>query len=141
MQKKKREVLFQVESQEHFQEKVSVENKKLICKCGLLDRDLIDLCLTGFDMHLAWCGRCDTMEQNYRSLFMRFDEDFVRMEFFSVTEEFIPEEILSSLQFGALTCKPRFVLFFEGEKKDEIDGADYTKLEMAISKHIPQLDD
>lgn len=92
-------------------------------------------------MHLAWCGRCDTMEQNYRSLFMRFDEDFVRMEFFSVTEEFIPEDVLSSLKFGALSCKPRFVLFFEGEKKDEIDGADYTKLEMAISKHIPTLDD
>ena len=88
-------------------------------------------------MHLAWCGRCDTMEQNYRSLFMRFDEDYLRMEFFSVSEEFIPEDVLAGLKEGPLTCKPRFVLFFEGEKKDEIDGADYTKLEQSIAKHIP----
>ena len=81
------------------------------------------------------------MEQNYRSLFIRFDEDFARMEFFSAVEDNIPEDILNGLKFGPLTCKPRFILFFEGEKKDEIDGADYTKLESSIGKHIPQLDD
>lgn len=32
MQKKKREVLFRLESMEDFQEKVSPENKKLACK-------------------------------------------------------------------------------------------------------------
>ena len=81
------------------------------------------------------------MEQNYRSLFIRFDEDFARMEFFSAVEDNIPEEILNGLKCGPLTYKPRFVLFFEGEKKDEIDGADYTKLEQSIGKNIPQLDD
>ena len=95
----------------------------------------------GIDLHLAWCGRAESMEQNYRSLFMRFDEDFVRMEFLSASEEVIPEDILQQLKFGPLTCKPRFAIFSEGEKKDEIDGADHTKLELAISKHIPQLDD
>ena len=93
------------------------------------------------DIHLAWCGRCDSMEQNYRSLFMRFDEDFLRMEFFSCEESLLPEEILASLVHGPLTCKPRFLIFAEGEKKDEIDGANYTALEMAIAKHIPQMDD
>lgn len=29
---KKREVLFAIESLEHFQEKINAENKKLICK-------------------------------------------------------------------------------------------------------------
>ena len=81
------------------------------------------------------------MEQNYRSLHMRFDEDFVRMEFFSCPEEFIPEDVLANLKLGPLTCKPRFVIFSEGEMKDEIDGADYTKLELAIQKNIPQFDD
>ena len=30
--KKKREVLFTIENMDHFQEKISAENKKLICK-------------------------------------------------------------------------------------------------------------
>ena len=81
------------------------------------------------------------MEQNYRSLFMKLDEDFARMEFFSCSEDFLPEEVTASLTFGPLTCKPRFIIFSEGEKKAEVDGADYTKLESEISKHIPQLDD
>ena len=63
------------------------------------------------------------------------------MEFFSAAEDFIPEEIMANLKYGPLTCKPRFIIFHEGEKKDEIDGADYTNLERAIGKYIPQLDD
>ena len=81
------------------------------------------------------------MEQNYRSLFMRFDEDYMRMEFYSAAEENVPEEILAGLRHGPLTCKPRFLIFSEGEKKDEIDGADYTALELSISKYIPTFDD
>ena len=81
------------------------------------------------------------MEQNYRNLFMRFDEDYAKMEFYSAVEDVIPEEVLAGLSNGPLTCKPRFVLFHEGEKKDEIDGADYTKLELSVQKYIPQMDD
>ena len=72
---------------------------------------------------------------------MRFDEDFLRMEFLSAEESLVPEEILGGLSHGDLTCKPRFLIFAEGEKKEEVDGADYTALEMAIAKHIPQMDD
>ena len=107
----------------------------------MLDCGRFVTCDVGIDLHLAWCGRCDSMEQNYRNLFMKFDEDFARMEFFSATEEFIPEEILAGLSHGPLTAKPRFIIFNEGEKKDEIDGADYTKLEVSIGKHIPTADD
>ena len=32
MRGKKREVLFKIESQEHFLQKISEDNKKLICK-------------------------------------------------------------------------------------------------------------
>ena len=72
---------------------------------------------------------------------MRFDEDFVKMEFFSAALENIPEDILGGLQHGPLTCKPRFLLFFNGQKKDEITGANYTMLEASIQKNIPQFDD
>ena len=70
-----------------------------------------------------------------------FDEDYQRMEFFSAVEEDVPEEVLAGLNHGPLTCQPRFLLYCEGEKKDEIHGADYTALERAISRHIPTLDD
>ena len=81
------------------------------------------------------------MEQNYRSLHMKYDEDFLRMQFFSCSEEFIPAEVMAAMANGPLTCKPRLLLFCEGEKKDEIDGANYTELEQKIGKHIPQSDD
>ena len=81
------------------------------------------------------------MTENYRSLHMRFDEDFVKMEFFSSEAAFVPEEVLAGLKCGPLSCKPRFVLFHEGEKKAEIDGADYTKFEECIQRFIPSFDD
>ena len=81
------------------------------------------------------------MSENYRALHMRFDEDFVKIEFLSSVDTFIPEEVLAGLTCGPLSCKPRFVLFHEGEKKAEIDGADYTKFEQAIQRFVPNYDD
>ena len=138
--KKLRQVAFKIDSADHFLEKTSLENKKLICKWPIAtDRhNFFDL---GIDVHLAWCGACESMEQTYRNMFVTLDEDFKRMEFFSASEEFIPEEIRSELEFGRLTCKPRFILFFEGEKMCEIDGADCTKLAIKLRQHLPALDD
>ena len=96
--------------------------------------------MIGVDVHLAWCGRCDTMEQNYRTLYMRFDEDMKKIDFLSCEESLIPEEIRNSLKYGPLTCKPRFVIFVEGEKVNEVDGADFTSLETAIRVNMPSDD-
>ena len=93
------------------------------------------------DLHLSWCGRCDVMEQNYRALHMKFDGDYKYCEFFSSSDEFIPEEIKANLTHGPLTCKPRFLIYCEGEKKDEINGADYTKLENCVQKYLPVFDE
>ena len=71
---------------------------------------------------------------------MKFDENYARMEFWSCEENLLPEDILGGLS-KPLTCKPRFLLILEGEIKEEIDGADYTKLDDSIRKHIPALDD
>ena len=97
--------------------------------------------IVGIDLHLPFFGRCDTMQENFRALHMRFDEDFVKMEFFSAETSFVPEEVLAGLQHGALSCKPRFIFYLEGEKKCEIDGADYTKFEESINRYIPTFDD
>ena len=81
------------------------------------------------------------MQENFRALHVRFDEDFNKMEFFSCEASLVPEEVLAGLQCGPLSCKPRFVMYLEGEKKCEIDGADYTKFEQAIGRNIPSFDD
>ena len=81
------------------------------------------------------------MEQNYRALHLKFDGDYKFCEFLSASEEFIPEELKAALEHGPLTCKPRFVIYCEGEKKDEIDGADFTKLENSVQKYLPVFDE
>ena len=81
------------------------------------------------------------METGYRNLHMKFDEDYKRMQFFSASEENIPEDVLAGLKFGPLNCKPRFILYVDGQKVDEVDGADYPKLEVSIGKNVPALDD
>ena len=48
----------------------------------------------GIDLHLSFFGRCDTMQENFRALHVRFDEDFVKMEFFSSELANVPEEVL-----------------------------------------------
>ena len=51
----------------------------------------------GIELHLPFFGRCDTMQENFRALHMKFDEDFVKMEFFSAEASLVPEEVLGGL--------------------------------------------
>ena len=89
------------------------------------------------DLHLAWCGPCDVMENNYRSLFFNIVDAAERISFFTASAEVIPEEFLTKLKCGVLTCKPRFAIFLEGELKCEIDGADFTTMEEQVNKLLP----
>jgi len=93
------------------------------------------------DFHLAWCGACNIIEQNYRSLYFAYENAEQRIAFYNAQQDVIPQEIYSALKYGPLTCKPRFAIFIEGEKKEEVDGADFTNIEKAIKKFIPSLDD
>ena len=92
-------------------------------------------------MHLDWCGPCEIMENNYRGLYFSLVNAVERIEFYTISELVLPEEIKAKLEFGQLTCKPRFGIFMGGEKKCEIDGADYTCLEANVNKFIPQIDE
>ena len=93
------------------------------------------------DCHLNWCGPCDVMENNYRGLFFNLVDATNRIEFWTASEDVIPEDVMAKLENGPLSCKPRFIVYEGGEKKAEVDGADFTQLEAAINKYIPQLDD
>ena len=55
--KAQKQIVFKIESPEHFAEVTSAENPRLVC----------------VDLHLAWCGPCGIIEQNYRSLFFAYE--------------------------------------------------------------------
>ena len=63
------------------------------------------------------------------------------MGFYKCEESMVPEDIATSFNHGPLTCKPRFVIYLEGDKKIEVNGPDYTALETACNKFCPSLDD
>ena len=63
------------------------------------------------DVHLAWCGPCNVMESNFRSIYFGLDDADNRIGFYTCDEESLPQEIASHLKFGALTCKPRICIF------------------------------
>ena len=78
------------------------------------------------------------MAQNYSAIWFAIDEPENKIEFFRCSDDKMDEEVLAKLKFGPLDCKPRFLLFRNGEIKAEISGADFTSLEEAIYKHLPR---
>lgn len=93
------------------------------------------------DLYLDWCGACGAMETNFGTMYFAIEKADDRIKFYRASELVCPEEVMTSLKHGPLTCRPRFLFFYEGEKKDEVSNADYTKVEQAINKFIPATDD
>ncbi|TNV85355.1 hypothetical protein FGO68_gene1080 [Halteria grandinella] len=120
--KAQKEIIQAINSPEHFLELISPENKKLAV----------------IDIHLTWCGPCVVMNQNYRTIWFNYEEADKRLEFYTIDSTVLPKEYAD--KFHA-SCKPRFVIYLEGELKANIDGADYTKIESTVSTYIPSLDE
>ena len=123
--KKQKQVQFDINSVEHFQEIMSLEHKQLAV----------------VDLYLDWCGPCQCMETNFSTMYFTIEKPDDRIKFYRASENFCPEEVMTTLKHGALTCRPRFLFFYEGEKKEEVTNADYTKVEQAITKYMPAIDD
>ena len=60
---------------------------------------------------MSWCGPCNIMDSNYRAMYFNFENAEDRIGFFTCAEENIPQEITTALKYGALTCKPRFLVY------------------------------
>ena len=93
--KPQKQIVFKIESPEAFTELTAAENPRLLV----------------IDFHLAWCGPCNIIEQNYRSLYFAYENAESRIAFYNAEQAAIPQEIYSSLKYGPLTCKPRFAIF------------------------------
>jgi hypothetical protein len=84
------------------------------------------------------------MEPNYRVMYFSQENPDDRIQIFQCMEDIIPKDIRESPEFkthvGELTCKPRFVIYLEGELKASVNGADYTKIEELLKRFIPSIE-
>ncbi|CAI2384810.1 unnamed protein product [Moneuplotes crassus] len=91
------------------------------------------------DVHLTWCGPCEVMVPNFRTMFFSYDDADERLEIYTMDSSLFEDEAVKE-QIGEVTCKPKFIVIIEGEIKGVIEGADFTKLFDLVDKHIPSLD-
>ena len=122
--KAQKETIFVVRDEDHFRSLVSEENKKLVI----------------IDVHLDWCGPCKVIQPNFRTLFFSISEAEKRIEFFTMNDTIIPDDLKPSPDFE-VKCSPKFLIYLEGELKAEISGADFAKINDIIDKQIPVLDE
>ncbi len=90
-----KQIVSKIESAELFHEIISGENKLL---------NVIDL-------HMNWCGHCNGMEKNVRAMFCNFENAEARRALWTCDDDALTREILKDLRHGALTCRPRFLVY------------------------------
>ena len=93
--KAQKQIVFKVDSPEHYDEITDPASGKLMV----------------IDLHQAWCGPCGIMEQNYRAMYFNIENAENRIGFWNCSEECVPQDVLTSLRLGPLTCKPRFLIY------------------------------
>ena len=90
------------------------------------------------DLHLDWCGPCQVIEPNFRTIYFAIDNCAERLEFLTIGEKEMPDSVFQKLN---LTSKPRFQIWFNGKMHQEIDGVDLVSIEKKIYDLLPNLDD
>ena len=101
------------------------------------DRDYPKLVVV--DVHLAWCGPWEVMAPNFRTMYYEYPNPEERLEIFTIDHHLIKDSSVIEAM-GEVTCKPKYLVFSEGEIKGVVDGADYTKIFDLVDKHIPSLE-
>jgi len=128
------QIVFSIDSQEQLIEITNKDNPKLIL----------------VDFFLEWCGPCEVMNPNYRTMFFGYDNGDDRMAIYQADSKILDglEELNKEDPdvahwwegVGEHTCRPKFAVFFEGDLKGIVDGADYTKIFALVDAHIPTLE-
>ncbi|POS86613.1 hypothetical protein EPUL_002051 [Erysiphe pulchra] len=77
------------------------------------------------DAYATWCGPCRTMSP----VFEKLSEIKTKAHFVKVDVDKVPDV---AEEFG-IRAMPTFMIFYKGEKKDQITGASPVALENAIT--------
>ena len=123
--KQQKEIVYPITSEEQYLQIASAENKKLAI----------------VDLHANWCGPCQVMFSNYRAIFFNYENAEARLEFWTCDTQFMPADLHKKYIQNPTSCKPKFLVYLEGELKGEVEGADISKIEALITKYIPALDE
>ena len=86
--KAQKEIVYPINSEEHFTQITSPENKKLSSKFTIQVYNKLVI-----DLHATWCGPCQVMFQNYRTIYFNYEQADNRIEFWTVS-------YISSLTFS-----------------------------------------
>ena len=81
------------------------------------------------------------MFQNYRTIYFNYEQPDNRIEFWTCDTTVLPADIYKKYIHNPTSCKPKFLIYIEGECKGEIEGADIAKIELLVAKYIPALDE
>ena len=119
----KKKVIFheQIQSSEQFEALISEDEKRMVV----------------IDCHLDWCGPCHCMEPNWPTIWFSLDDPAKRISFWQIKESLLPAIWQEKL---ALTIRPRFLIFFGGQLKEEIEGAKLNDIEKGVNDHLPSIE-
>ena len=81
------------------------------------------------------------MYQNYRTIFFNYEQADNRIEFWTIDTTLLPADLQKKYITNPTSCRPKFLVFMEGEIKGDVEGADISKIERLIATHIPGLDE
>ena len=123
--KQQKEIVYPINSEEHFHQIASPDNKKLVI----------------IDLHASWCGPCVVMYQNYRTIYFNYEQADNRLEFWTCDSSLLPAGLHKKYVTNPTSCKPKFLVYLEGEIKGDVEGADISKIERLVATHIPALDE
>ena len=82
--------------------------------------------LAVLDCFATWCGPCKMIAPKVEEFSHKYDANFYKIDVDNVPD--VAQEL-------GIKAMPTFMLFKDGEKVEEIIGADPRKLEAAIAKH------
>jgi len=90
-------------------------------------KELVDNKLVIIDYWANWCGPCKNIAPFYEELSKKYNACFLKVD---IDEA---EELSESV---GIKCLPTFQIYKNGEKIEEINGADKEKLESAIKNNL-----
>ncbi|KAJ3306579.1 Cytoplasmic thioredoxin isoenzyme 2 [Kappamyces sp. JEL0829] len=79
------------------------------------------------DFHATWCGPCKMIAPKYEA----FSNTYTKLHFIKLDVDEVPE-VAEKAEVRAM---PTFQIYKNGQKVEEIVGADPAKLEAAIKKY------
>eukprot|EP00826_Nyctotherus_ovalis_P061419 TRINITY_DN873_c0_g1_i1.p3 TRINITY_DN873_c0_g1~~TRINITY_DN873_c0_g1_i1.p3 ORF type:complete len:126 (+),score=40.06 TRINITY_DN873_c0_g1_i1:110-487(+) len=123
MPPKLKEIFLPVRDEEHWKEVTSHSNRRV----------------TLVDLFYPWFGRCDALDEAFRGLYMTLEDPDKKIQYLHADLSKVP--VFPEAEQPKPTAKPRFLIYLNGEKKEDISGANYSLMKDKILALVDTLGD